>query len=323
MSESMAEQYLALARQGRVDPRTIRMFVYGAVVRRMPTHIVQDFVDLLLTRGERKDVEAGIDVLAAGVRGDTSPPVRTLDLCARALRHESLFVQSKTQRVDTMIDFHWNELAKVVATFDQPRALELAITIIENFGRAGTIFGEYQPQSLEFLDAIVNAHPREMWDVVSDCLTPPLDERALDLLRWMRGNDRIGGRKAIAPFEKFPQDAILAWVGSDPKKRAIVIAHFVPPTITDKNFEDTLAYAVLASYGNMKEVRGAFHANFNTGAWMGPASQHHREKRADLETAKSRATNPNIRRWIEEQVADLDGMIQQEEAWEERDGFHG
>jgi hypothetical protein len=262
-------------------------------------------------------------VLAAVMRGDTSLSARTLDLSARALCHESLFVQNKTQRVDTMIDFHWNELAKIVATFDQARALQLAKTIVEHFGRAGTIFGEYQPQSLEFLDAIVNAHPREMWDVVSHCLTPPLDERALDLLRWMRGNDRTGGRKVVAPFEKFPQDAILAWVGSDPKKRAIVIAHFVPPTITDKNFEDTLAYAVLAAYGNMKEVRGAFHANFNTGAWMGPASQHHREKRAELEAAKSKATNPNIRRWIEEQLADLANMIQQEEAWEERDGFHG
>jgi hypothetical protein len=323
MSEPMAEQYLDLARTGRVDLRTIRMFVYGAVVRAMPKHIVEDFVDRLLTRGERKDVEAGIDVLAAVVRGDTSPSARTLDLCVRALSHESLYIPSKAQRVDTMIDFHWNELAKIVATFDQLRALELATTIVENFGRSGTIFGEYQPQSLEFLDAVLEAHPREMWEVMANCLTPPLDERALDLLRWMRGNDRVGGRKVVAPFEKLPKSAILAWVGSDPKKRAIVIAHFVPPTITDKNFEDTLAYAVLASYGNMKEVRGAFHANFNTGAWMGPASQHHREKRAELETAKSKATNPNIRRWIEEQLADLDGMIQQEEAWEERDGFRG
>lgn len=323
MSGSMAELYLDVARSGHVDLRTIRMFVYGAVVCAMPPHIVEDFVDLLLARGERKDLDAGIDVLAAVLRGETSPSARTLDLCVRALGHESLFTASKTQRVDNMIDFHWNELAKIVAKFDQPSAFALAKTIIERFGRSGTIFGEYRPQSLEFLDAVLDARPRELWGVVSSCLIPPLDERAFDLLRWMRGGDRVGGKGVVAAFEKFPQDAILAWVSADPKKRAIVIAHFVPPTIADENFEVTLAYAVLASYGNLKDVRSAFHANFNTGAWMGPASQHHRQKRAELETVKSRATNLNIRRWIDEQIIGLDGMIQQEEAWEEREGFGG
>jgi hypothetical protein len=323
MSESMAELYLDRARADRVDLRTIRMFVYGAVVRAMPGRIIEDFVDLLLARGDRKDVEAGIDVLAAVLRGETSPSARTLDLCVRALGHESLFTASKTQRVDTMVDFHWNELAKIVAKFDQPNVLSLARTIIERFGRSGTIFGEYRPQSLEFLDNVLDAHPREMWEIVSSCLIPPLDERALDLLRWMRGGDRVGGRRVDAAFEKFPQDAILAWVSADPKKRAIVIAHFVPPTIADENFEGTLAHEILASYGNLKDVRSAFHANFNTGAWTGPASQHHRQKRGELEAAKSRATNANIRRWIHEQIVGLDEMIQQEEAWEEREGLGG
>jgi hypothetical protein len=323
MSALMAELYLDLARLGRVDLRTIRMFVYGAVVRVMPRRIVEDFVNLLLARGEQKDVEAGIDVLASVVRGETSPSARTLDLCVRALGHESLFTASKTQRVDTMIDFHWNELAKIVAKFHEPGALALARTIIERFGRSGTIFGEYRPQSLEFLDTVVDTHQLEMWEVVSSCLIPPLDERAFDLLRWMRGGERVGGKRVVATFEKFPQDAILAWISVDPKKRAMVIAHFAPPTFADENFEGTLAYAILASYGNLKEVRSAFHANFNTGAWTGPASHHHRQKRAELEAAKSRATNPNIRRWIDEQIVGLDGMIQQEEAWEEREGFGG
>jgi hypothetical protein len=70
---------------------------------------------------------------------------------------------------------------------------EKDIAAIEQFGRSGTIFGEYQPQSLEFLESVVERFPSDIWQTISECLEPPLNERAWDLLRWMRGADRSRG----------------------------------------------------------------------------------------------------------------------------------
>ncbi|HEV2174983.1 MAG TPA: hypothetical protein VGR71_15525 [Nitrospira sp.] len=319
MSPAMASLLLAMVRQARVDPIVLRMFVYGAVTRGMPRETVRELIEELLAGGDRKHVEAAIDVLASVLREDSAPSAAILDLCYRALSHDALFAASESGRVDTMIDFHWNGLAKLFLKSDPSKALMLAELVIRQFGRAGTIFGEYQPQSLEFLENVVESFPAETWRAVADCLVPPLNERAWDLLRWMRGSEHRRGKSVVPAFERFPKDAILDWVSADPKKRAIVIAHFVPPTIADAGFKDTMAYAILDKYGHLREVRSAFHANFNTGSWWGPASQHFRQKRSQLEVAQSAETNTNIKRWFEEQIAGLDEMIRQEEAREERE----
>jgi hypothetical protein len=323
MSPVMASLLLEMVRQDRVDPIVLRMFVYGAVTRNMPRETVQELVEELLNRGDRNHIEAAIDVLASVLREDNAPSAGILDLCYRSLSHQALFEASDVGRVDTMIDFHWNGLAKLLLRSDASKALALAKLAIQRFGRAGTIFGEYRPQSFEFLDKVVELFPSEMWQAIGECLVPPLNAMAWKLLQWMRGADRPGGKTVTPAFERFPKEAILDWVSKDPKKRAMVIAHFVPPAITDAGFKETMAYAILEKYGHFKEVRSAFHANFNTGSWWGPASQHFRQKRSQLEVARSAESNANIRRWIDEQIAGLDEMIRQEEGREEREGFGG
>lgn len=321
MSPRMAALLLSRVRQCQIDPIVLRMFVYGGVTGSMPRETVHHLVEELLARADRKHAEAAIDVLASLLRGDEAPSSAILDLCFRALSHVALFETSKTARVDTMIDYHWNSLAKLLQKGDPSKALSLAKLAIEQFGKSGTIFGEYQPQSLEFLENVVEQFPLEMWGTIRECLAPPLDERAWDLLRWMRGADQRRGKKTTPAFERLPKIAILEWVGEDPQKRGTVIAHFVPPAVTDSDFSESIAYAVLEKYGHLKEVRSAFHANFNTGSWWGPASQHFREKRSQLEARRSAETNPNIQRWIGEQIAGLDEMIRQEEGREEREGL--
>jgi hypothetical protein len=323
MSPVMASLLLEMVRQGRVDPIVLRMFVYGAVTRNMPRETVQELVEELLNRGDRKHIEAAIDVLASVLREDNAPSTGILDLCYQALSHHALFEASDVDRVDTMIDFHWNGLARVLLRSDASKALALARLAIQRFGSAGTIFGEYRPQSLEFLDKVVELFPSEMWQAIGECLVPPLNKRGWDLLRWMRGADRPGGKNVTPAFERFPKKVVLDWVSEDPKKRAMVIAHFVPPAITDAGFKETMAYAILEKYGQLKEVRSAFHANFNTGSWWGPASQHFRQKRSQLQATRSAESNLNIQRWIDEQIAGLNEMIRQEEGREEREGFGG
>jgi Transcriptional regulator, AbiEi antitoxin len=88
MSEPMAEQYLDLARTGRVDLRTIRMFVYGAVVRAMPKHIVEDFVGLPREYVQRLADRGALVRVARGLYADPDAPMsaqRSLAEVARAV----------------------------------------------------------------------------------------------------------------------------------------------------------------------------------------------------------------------------------------------
>src|SRR5207248_10750375 len=107
-----------------------------------------------------------IDVLASVLREDNAPSAAILDLCYRALSHQALFEASDVSRADTMIDFHWNGLAKLLLRSDASKALALGKLAIQRFGGAGTIFGEYRPQSLEFRSEEHTSELQSPYDLV-------------------------------------------------------------------------------------------------------------------------------------------------------------
>lgn len=321
MTRNMALLLLRLAKCREIEPSVVRIYIYGAVVKSIPFDILVKFIEILLSCEQKEDIAAAIDVLFAILRTGRRMTGSLVDLCFRALGHRSLFIENNSVSPDTMLDYNWKEIAKALFQANTKKGLQLAKIVVQSFGKKGTIFAAYLPQSLEFLHGVVKQCPMEMWDVISTCITPPLDERAWNLLLWMRGG--LGGDKGQERpvFELFPHESILSWIQPDPKMRALVIAQFMPPIVTGGKFQESLAYAVIHQYGQIKEVRSAFHANYNTGMWMGPASQHLKQKRNELSVALAQEKKTNLRRWLTEQISSLDQMIEKEEMREERESF--
>jgi hypothetical protein len=319
MSNEMAMLLMNLAKSQKVQPSSLRVFIYGDVLRRIPKGVVHEFLRMLLSSTEKNDAYAAIEIFAAIIRREEPANEEDISTCQEILNNPVLYRSDGDSYVDTMVDFHWNECAMYLLSQDETRALHVARTVVNNFGTKGTIFGAYRPQSLEFLDEVVRRHPRELWKAIADCITIPLDERSFDLMQWLRAEDRPGSPERQPTFEMLPVQDVLDWIRLDANRRAAVIAHFVPPAFDTGGLGPSMGRAVMEEFGNLKPVRQAFHANFQTDSWSGPASAHLTAKKTKLAELRATETNANVRRWLNEAIEALEKEIALELAREERE----
>jgi len=319
MSDEMAMLLLNLAKAQKVQPSSLRLFIFGNVLRQIPREVVQEFLRMLLSSSEKDDAFVAIEIFAAIIRREEPANEGDIETCQEILNNPALYHRGAESTVDTMVDFHWNECAMYLASQDDARALCVARTVIANFGTTGTIFGGHHPQSLEFLDEMLKRHPRELWKSIADCITVPLDERSFDLMQWLRAEDRPASAGRQPSFEMLPVQDVLDWIKSDINRRAAVIAHFAPPALDNGGLRPSLGRTVMEEFGNLKPVRQAFHANFQTDSWSGPTSVHLTRKRAKLVELRASETNANVRRWLNEAIDTLEKEIALELTREERE----
>ena len=111
------------------------------------------------------------------------------------------------------------------------------------------------------------------------------------------------------------------WVDEDVNKRAWYLATFVPPTLPAVDDTPNHARKLLEKYGEIKEVRNNYHANFGTEGWTGKASEYHKDVLSKLENMRHNETNENVQIWLDEQISQRKRDIDQAEVLEEKEGW--
>ena len=111
---------------------------------------------------------------------------------------------------------------------------------------------------------------------------------------------------------------VWGWVDQDIEKQAWYLASFVPKVLFRQEDKICWAREVLVRYGNRKDVQSNLAANFSTEGWSGPASLHYQKKKEELLAFKKEENNPNVIKWINDYISDLDKRIENEIIYEER-----
>uniref|UniRef100_UPI003F490DF0 hypothetical protein n=1 Tax=Cupriavidus necator TaxID=106590 RepID=UPI003F490DF0 len=312
MTETIAWQLLKKCDAGEFEAREFRWFVFGGAIRHLPFEILERVLCRLLTSENPVDANAALDILQSRRRTTEGDPPAVIDLLDNTLSHSTFLRGSTEDSADTMRDYHWTEGAKSLLEHSPQRAMQLATKAISSFGAKGSITAGFRSSALQFFDLMLMREPENMWNVISRQLQGKTSHLTYRFLTWLRGNRSDGRSEGKSGFELLHPSLVVEWIEQHPKSRAAVIAQYCPPVISISGEEPSLARLILESFGGQEAVRNAMHANFFTGTFWGPASDHYKGKLDNTSALLSTETDPNVRRWLQEEVSRLQATIETE-----------
>ena len=318
MTDRAAVRILQLAQTGQMEVGRFGMFCFGSVIKELSEGVFRQWAEFLV---EKPDVRcATVLVNLLHIYYLDGKWVRKLpgDLALRALSHDAFF--RKDEHFRTMDDYYWAEVGTAFVSGNPTESLKLAQIIISHFGEEGTIVGAYHSKAHKVLMEITRQNAREVWQLVSERLGPPIDTRAFRLKSWLHGDTfSPGGENGVLPL--IPLDDVWKWVDANPNERAWYLATFVPKQLFHSAERPCLAREVLIRYGGDDRVRRNLMANFSTEGWSGSASFHYQQKKQCLLKFRDEETDSNVKLWIDEYAGDLESRIELERIREERDAF--
>lgn len=319
MNDDVAKAIFELMLQKRIQPKEFRIFVYGAVVRLLPLDILQSVVKTLISSSDPADADTALDLLESRRRAVPSETTALLELYLPSLRHPTFLVgHNKEEGRNNMRNYHWNKAAKLLLEKKPQSALELAAEGMKTFGKSGTITDAYGKAGTAFFDEVIQKHPSDIWPAIAAQLEERGDRYSYRMLHWLRGAVSAGGIDGPTGLDLMPPKMVLDWVKIDPPIRAPLIAEYSPPIIGHATDSDkSLFRQILESFGVDKVVRNAAHANYWTGVFSGPASEHYQQKKSELESILASESSSPVRIWVKEEIADLERQIDQSKDQEE------
>jgi hypothetical protein len=322
MSDRIAKTLLGLAKQGDIDPKAFRLFVFGGVVNHLPLDVLKGIVDLLLEGDDPNAPDAAMEILDARLRGQTDEMSALSARVERALSSPS-FIEGEARRdSNNMLLFRWNAMANRLLDFDPDAGAELAVRCVANFANDDSITAGFRPDSLKFLSNAARAKPAVVWPAVAHRLEVQRQEIGTwHLLNWLRGGRSVREDEE-AGLDVIPAPVVFEWVDVDAADRAWLLAEHCPPIISKPGEPPTFARQMLERYGAIEQVRLSLHANNFTGSWSGPASEHFRRKLAALVAHLAVETNANVRAWLKEHRERLESSLAREVERELRESEH-
>lgn len=312
MSDRIANTLLTLAKQGDIDPKAFRLFVYGGIVSQLPLNVFEGIVDLLLEDDDPNASDAAMEILDSRLRGHTDE-IRILSTRIEQVLNSAVFVEGAANKHSNhMLLFRWNQMANRLLDFDPDAGAKLAARCIENFANVNSITEGFRPEPLKFLSKAAKAKPTIVWPAIARRLELQAKEIGTwYLLQWFRGG-RPRREAEESGLNAIPAPVVFEWIDIDAGNRAWILAEYCPPFISKPDEPATFARRMLERYGAIEHVRHSLHANNFTGTWSGPTSEHYRRKLAAVNAHLEIETNDNVRIWLMEHREQLERRIEGE-----------
>jgi hypothetical protein len=311
MSDRIARFLLAMGKQGDIDPKAFRLFVYGGIVNQLPRDVFESIVDLLLESDDPNALDVALDFLDSRLRGHANE-FSVLSTRIERVLSSPVFVEGATSKLpNTMLQFRWKELANRLLDFNPDAGARLAVTCIANFANDNSITAGYRPDPWKFLSRAAQARPSIIWRAIALRLEMQRnDVGTWHLLSWLRGGLSMYADETT--LEAIPVSLVFEWVDVDALHRAPLLAERCPPIIARPDERATFARKMLERYGALEQVRRGLHANNFSESWSGPASDHYRQKLVALDAHVNVETDDNVRMWLKEHRQQLEHVIEQE-----------
>ncbi|KKL36618.1 hypothetical protein WR30_00025 [Burkholderia contaminans FFH2055] len=311
ISDRIAKLLLDLAKQGEIDPREFRLFIYGGVVNQLQLTVLEGVIDLLLGIDDPVAPDAALDLLESRLRGHPDEGVVLSRRIEQTLGAPAFIEGHEHQGYNNMLLYNWNEVANRLLELDADAAAHLAVRLIENFASHNSVTAGYRPDSLKFLSNVAQTKPEVVWPAIARRLESPRDRGTWHLLKWLRGGRSVRGVD-LAGLNALPSPMVFEWVDVAPADRAWILAENCPPIISKPGETPSFARQVLERYAHIEQVRNSLHANSFTAAWSGPASEYYRGKLEEIEALLAIETNANVRMWLKERREQLQARVEHE-----------
>jgi hypothetical protein len=251
-------------------------------------------------------------------KDEIRPPLAK-EITLKVLVHPSLFGESEKRIFDQMCIWNWGRLAGRFVSLYPKESLDLAKTILEKFGDDAPVFANLEEHPRKVLDRVANIYPFELWEIASQYLGPPIDTRAWRIKDWLHKGGIHFGTPPSSEVMAIPLEKLWECVDSDVEKRAWYVATIVPAILSRSENTTCVARELLIRYGEREDVRNNLQANFGTDMWWGNASDHFKSKKQWLMDYRPKEDHPNVLRWIDEYIEQLNAEIEWASIHEERE----
>lgn len=312
-----ARRVFVLAQDGVVNPRQLRMYVYGAAVQRFSVLAVSEWLEFLLGSDDPDALGTAADLAHMYYSRDEVSPIPD-ELQMRLILRDEWYVQSSRNRGATD-EYHWEDLANRSLEGRPEIGVLIASKILEMLGQEDTYSGLGYSRLGAFLAKIAESNPREIWDLISKYIEPPLDLRGWEITTWLSGN-LSRDDDALVPLDALNIDDVMEWVERGSSLRVNLAVSIVPSRLSDVGKEGSLVRRLLLSYGDIEGVMTALGGRFSSGMWSGNASSHFMEKKRRIEDLLVTEDNLQIQKWLKSYASSLSAQIEREIIDEER-GF--
>ena len=122
-----------MGKQGDIDPKTFRLFVYGSVVNQLPLDVLKGIVDLLMEGNDPNAPDAAMDILDSRLRSHPDEMSALSARIERVLNSAVFVVGDANKHSNNMLLFRWNAVANRLLDFDPDAGAKLAVRCIANF----------------------------------------------------------------------------------------------------------------------------------------------------------------------------------------------
>lgn len=312
-SDRAAARLVKLAESGRM---TIAQFK-GVNARLVGEESLHEIVGHLMRVGSTDAVSIAIDVIHRFCTHAEPKRVPPRALTFAALTHPSILNPGDDYRHDTMADYYWADLANMFLDAYPDQVVMVGKRLVDAFGSKGSVMEGYHASSHEVLARALAAHSEELWKAIAERLDAR-DRRSFWLSRWLRDGKRPDGGEGL--LDIVPAELIWKWADENASTRAALLATCVHPVLSRNGGAPSLARNLLARYGHMPEVRRSFTSNYGTGSFSGSVAKHYQEKSEQLRLFREKEDDPNVLKWVDEQLFKLENEIRGGKAWDERLG---
>ena len=300
----------------RLGLESIQPLRYGHRLREIPAESVAGLVALVLEKCGRDEMAGAtaLDMLhsrfvAGRGAGGAAPPVPE-QLALDVLLHRGLVDPAGGALPDHVACIAWGELATALARQDGRGAAALARAMIDRFGESALLHAPGPEPPSAALAEIAVRRPREVWQMIAARIAPPLDQRALQLLEWIRGGGRsreVGAERLMAAL--MPE--IIAWVEDDPDGRAGRMSRHLP-----RAFPAIRGFA--AKFGDREDVRDGLAASLMAGIYRGSSVPYYADKKRRAEELAEGESDRNVLSFLRHYTAALEARMEYEVAVDER-----
>ncbi len=231
------------------------------------------------------------------------------DLALELLSAPGLLQEDESERMDSMGDHYWTEIAKKFLKNCARHALSLMRSIVENYGHRGSVIDSHYSVSSSILNQLLSEHPKDTWAEIADRFNRG-EHESFWLREWLSG-----------ALHYLPPQVLVDWVAEDVESRAREAANFVPHDLPIDLQSNSFVGQILKNYGNRQDVRESLRNNYLSSSWTGLASERYSGMTHTFEALKKVHTDPNIKKWIREMLDLLERQTKWARIEEERHGY--
>ncbi len=279
-----AKRLLSLIENKKLDPKSLRVLIFGAWTDTLPSDIIIEIISHLIKTNEPLAVEAALSMMHSWIKehpeklaGISSVTWQLIE-CPVALGG------------GTMMSYHWGKIAEYFADEDPIRIVK---AILKAYSKAEQVIMR-DDVGIKLLEKATNKSPETVWEEVSKILLKKGDIRAFRLsfaLRGWYGN-------------LFDADFLIEWAKKHPDSSPSIVANIASVGGIKLN---ELTRSLLINFPKNKVVGARLRGSFLSGTFGGSEVSWFEGK---LKNVKSwmKDSNPIIQLWAK----DLEKIIEED-----------